>query len=363
MVAGLPSASGSDAEKPVERLKLFLTTILNRWPEDQQNHFYPWSPPSIDEARKNTSTVLIGVLDSVNDIKLINKFLRKVLRHDAGVEANSQLINIIARHGWTPFGEAIKCYFDASTIETICKDVRFLSLICQAAFKTTKKELAAKAQQICRPLPNKIVEILALKVNSEIAELKTMSKSTRVELLTGLTISLLALDSNQLLETFVGQVLAYPKQFILQTVQLPVLVETGGWLRKNRKNVPDAVKKWLSDGIEKLLSLTANEPAPPTNFKRDAKLRCNCKHCKELIEFLQNATEHQHEFQMVEHKRRHLEEQIRDSLCDLDVSTIRKSRPQILVCTKNMASHQRLVKAFKDNQQHLKTLRGLKSGD
>jgi hypothetical protein len=54
-----------------------------------------------------------------------------------------------------------------------------------------------------------------------------------------------------------------------------------------------------------------------------------------------------------------LESNILSARSDLDCTTNKRPRPQILICTKNMASYDRQLKEFHENLNHLTALRSL----
>ena len=93
----------------------------------------------------------------------------------------------------------------------------------------------------------------------------------------------------------------------------------------------------------------------------DDAVPCGCKDCAELKRFLSDPARRQHAFQMAEFRRSHLENNIRSANSDLDRATDKRSRPHILVCVKNTASHDRRVAEYQKNLNRLATLRSLRA--
>ena len=66
-----------------------------------------------------------------------------------------------------------------------------------------------------------------------------------------------------------------------------------------------------------------------------------------------------HRFSIRQDRRRHLELKIREHKCDLDFKTERVRSPHTLVCTKNMASYQEMLKKYQQDQEHLVMVRSI----
>lgn len=82
---------------------------------------------------------------------------------------------------------------------------------------------------------------------------------------------------------------------------------------------------------------------PPGDWRRDSKVTCSCSHCADLSRFLAAADQSTWVLKAIEAQRRHVEETIRRSGCDVDCTTDRRGRPYGLMCRKTQASYQRRV--------------------
>jgi hypothetical protein len=95
---------------------------------------------------------------------------------------------------------------------------------------------------------------------------------------------------------------------------------------------------------------------PPRDWARASALACACAHCRELSRFLAEPYRQSWTLKAPETGRRHVEESIRRSGCDLDLVTDRRGRPYSLVCTKNQASYDRRAHQRQQDLAHLARL-------
>jgi hypothetical protein len=183
----------------------------------------------------------------------------------------------------------------------------------------------------------------------------------RAEVLSGLARSLLATEQNKLLSRLVDHALASPQKYPLTETHIAALTALGPWIKKHVKKPSPPLSLWLEACSEQLEALTAQEPKPPADFRRDAPVVCNCADCDELRRFLQDPQQEVHHFKASQNRRGHLEDQIRGGRCDLDLETDQRGRPYTLVCTKNQASHRARLLKFKQDQEHLAALRSVQA--
>ena len=79
----------------------------------------------------------------------------------------------------------------------------------------------------------------------------------------------------------------------------------------------------------------------PSDWARPGRVVCQCRHCGELSRFLADPAHETWSLKAPQADRSHVEDTIRKSSCDLDFTTLRRSSPHSLVCTKNQASYER----------------------
>lgn len=96
---------------------------------------------------------------------------------------------------------------------------------------------------------------------------------------------------------------------------------------------------------------------PPPDWTRASAVGCSCGDCTALSRFLADPAQPKWVFRAAETARGHVESTIRTARCDVDTITERKGRPYSLICTKNRASHERLVAQRKEDLRDLGMLR------
>jgi len=89
---------------------------------------------------------------------------------------------------------------------------------------------------------------------------------------------------------------------------------------------------------------------------KEAALTCRCPRCGELARFLADPGREAWVLKAAEANRRHVEETIKASHCDVDTATDRRGRPYSLVCTKNQASYERRAKQRAEDTENLRVL-------
>jgi hypothetical protein len=110
-----------------------------------------------------------------------------------------------------------------------------------------------------------------------------------------------------------------------------------------------------------LESRVARPPEKPADFRRAAKLSCQCSDCRELSKFLADPHESVHRFSVRKDRRQHLHGIIERAHCDLTHVTDRRGSPQTLVCTKTTASYEAACGIHQRDQENLARLTGLQT--
>jgi hypothetical protein len=117
-----------------------------------------------------------------------------------------------------------------------------------------------------------------------------------------------------------------------------------------------AIGRWLSACRGELERRTAEAPLPPRDYRRDDKLSCRCRDCRELSSFLANPDQREHRFSVAKERRRHLHSIIDGNHCDPTHETKRRGSPHTLVCTKTTGSYERARSAYERDLQNLSRL-------
>lgn len=352
MVSAWRKAKGAEAATQQQRCREFAKRILARWPE---NPMRGWREKDEDEDAFDPLPSLVRL----GDPDLIRQYFRDVLVKDATREPAKAMAKAVENHGWATFRAELVTVFDATNGETIERNVRLLERLCVARLRRVTKSEAAAADETCRLLAQSTVAALD-GIDTEPAPVEwRMARIERATLLARLTRALLATGLEDLLSQVVAHALGLPKRYSLHGVQLPALAKLGPWLIENLQVHSPALSQWIVACERDLESLTAAVPQPPADFTRDANVACKCRECAELNRFLADPQEREHSFQLRQDRRTHLEQNIRSSKSDLDCTTNTRPRPQILICTKNTASHERRLKQYHENLEHLSAMQTL----
>ncbi|HTU16775.1 MAG TPA: 2OG-Fe(II) oxygenase [Gemmataceae bacterium] len=331
-------------ETPVlrEEALALAAAIIRNW----SGHAYAGFPSG-----KAENCPLFASLAALDDPELIDAYLESILVTDAGADPGESLATVCQKHGWNTFQRSLQAVFKATTSATLERNVRLLEHLCLAP----RRNQSGWAE-LCSTLARPTVAAVE-KIDQETKEIDwRAARIKRGEVLAGLTRSLIAAEQEKLLSRLVDHALSKPDKYPLISTHLEALTALQPWLKKNLKRPSPGLSRWLTACREQLEALTAQEPQPPADFRRDAPIACKCADCAELKRYLEDARESEHRFRAVEHRRGHLEHQIRGHHCDLDLRTERKGSPHTLVCTKNTASYKARLNKFHQDQIHLKTL-------
>jgi hypothetical protein len=322
--------------------------IIAKWPENQFARAYSPQPKTGD---------LLETLAALDEPRLIGGFLGGIMVKDASVDPSESVVAPCQTYGWETFQQELLTVVKSTTIETMERNVRLLEKICLA--KPRKKEGWG---ELCAALAQELVPAIKA-IDREPSSYDYRSREVnRAEVLAELARSLIVTEQTELLSRVVAHALASPKKYPLTQAHMAALVSLQPWLKKNVKKPSDPLTEWLAWCREQLESLTARAPQEPTDFCRAAPITCNCADCAELKRFLEDPRESVHRFSIREDRRKHLEYQIRDQKCDLDLKTEKSRSPYTLVCTKNQASYREKLKKYHQDQEHLATVRSIEAG-
>ncbi len=155
-----------------------------------------------------------------------------------------------------------------------------------------------------------------------------------------------------LAEAAVDTLLAWPKTYGMDAMLVPAVVALGE-TAANQTAAGAAVARLGEAAADHLRARIALPLAPPTDWSRDAKLGCDCRHCRELGLFLADPARSIWLFRAAQADRGHVESTVRNSRSDLELKTHRQGRPYTLECTKNQASYQRRVRQREKDQANL----------
>jgi hypothetical protein len=347
MVGRLKRASRKNAEALRGDCTAFAAAIMTQWPEQEWGYGF---------GREDRDDDLLKSLAVLDDPELIRTYLTRVLARDAAADPGKALGPIAQKHGWKTFAAELEALFKATTTSTLVRNVHVLEQVCTA--KGRKQE---GWSELCASLAGATLK--ALETIDQQADQDWRAKEIdRTKLLASLARSLLASEQSELLARLVDHTLSRPAQYPFPDLHFKVLTALGPWLKKNVKKRSAALARWVAACREKLESLTAQIPQPPADWRRPSEVSCRCRDCAGLSQFLDDPNEQVYRFRAIQAARTHLEESIRRNHCDLNLRTEKGKSPYTLVCTKNDASYRAALKKFHQDQEHLKTLRGIEAG-
>lgn len=323
----------------------FAGRIVERW---ERGH---WRPGGAG-ARGG----LLAAVVRLSDARLTGLFLAHVVAADPSVEIDESLTAVLDEHGWDTFRTALTTVMDATTAETLERNVRLLDHLCAGKTRLKGARLA-----VCQSLAEKVMAGLEA-IDREDVEINWRVRGVnRAEVLAGLARALIAAEQFELLSLFVTRTLGAPRAYPLLAHVL-ALTHLGPWLKKHVKKPCEPVARWLAACNEQLEALTTTEPTPPVDLRREANVRCDCADCKELKTFLKDPVERAHRFRVRQDRRQHIENAIRTHGCDASCVTDRSGSPQTLVCTKTTASFEARLKKYREDLAHLAALRAIQKG-
>ncbi|MBN9522224.1 2OG-Fe(II) oxygenase [bacterium] len=314
------------------------------------------------------ANALLGALIDLGEPGLVRTFLRDVVAGSRGLRPGKAIRAAGEAFGWKTFQKEIAGLFTATAVDPVTREAgpsgdlleRNLGLL-EAVCVTRSRRKGADRERIglCADFAGAFVA--GLEVFDRAAatghdwRLRNVDRSA---VLSGLTRSLLATGQFGLFTKVIDRVLADTNLYPL-AVHIAALTEVRPWLRAHLKTPCEGVSHWVATCREQLEALTAQEPAPPGDLRREANIDCRCADCAELRRFLADPAAGVHRFRAAQDRRTHLEHTIRHRRCDVDCATERVGSPHVLVCTKNTASFQARLKKYHEDGGHLATLRAI----
>jgi hypothetical protein len=274
---------------------------------------------------------------------------------DPSVAPDDAIIKACDTHGWAAFQEELVAVFEGTTVESLGRNARLLERLCSARSRPKGERLG-----LCQGLAEMLVSALETIDRQAVSTDWRLRAVKRPELLAGLARVLITTEQHELLSRVVNHALSAPKTYPL-LAHVSALTDLRPWLKTHLKKPCAAVSRWLAASCDRLESLTAHEPVPPADFRRDASLSCKCSDCEDLRAFLKDPVEKVHRFRVRQDRRQHLEHAIRGHRCDVTCVTERVGSAHTLVCAKTTASYEAKLKTYGEDREHLATLRSIRS--
>ena len=220
--------------------------ILTTWSEERYG---------LPHSEKSKTEGLLETLATLGDPTLIGGFLGDLMVKDVTIEPGKALVAVCETHGWKTFEKELRAVMDATSRNTMERNVRLLEQICSA--RPRKK---AGWGELCTTLSEALVAAVERADRGPSQDDWRTRRVDRGEVLAGLARSLILTGGGDLLSRVVAHALAEPKTYPLTSAHMPALATLRPWLAKNAKKPLPALTTWLSACREQLESLTAKAP-------------------------------------------------------------------------------------------------------
>ena len=338
-LTGRWAQSGAGPASPLWREAHELSShMLRAWP--RQIGWYPGRT----EARSDAAT-LLTLLSQLQDTARIDTFLDILA---AGAYSKGDNVAIVRAAGLLPPERAAALLehliaSQAATNLSACGDLLVRSVAARVTGRAA--DLSRAATALVEALPGD---------PARTPRRDPWGRSLPVEpgFLVDLLTALGQIDV-ALADRAVDCILAWPQTYEPDAVLVPAVLGLSG---PAAHQAAAAVQRLRTAALEHLRSRIAEPLEPPRDWARASAIACPCAHCRELSHFLADPDRQSWTFKAPETGRRHLEESIQRSGCDLDLVTDRRGRPYSLVCTKNQASYDRRAQQRQHDLAHLAQL-------
>lgn len=377
-VARMNRANKAEAAVLRTQCVRFADRIMANWPQlDYVGSSHSSRTRNHDE-EPDVGAQLLKSLLALEEPDLLMAFVTKVLARDASVNPGKSLANACETVGWTLMRRPLETIFASISDAALPRNIRLLEELCVAtvsdnnASKPQSKSARVKSKTNAAPVETSSARAdccrnLAASVINALIRLDTAKDKgsyyghniDRVAVLIDLTRALVATNQHDLLSQVVEHTLAFPEEYPLITTHVPALNELAKWLPKHLTQPCAAVTHWIADVSSQLAARTASQPQPPADFRRPATLKCSCADCKLVNKFLSNPSDSTHRLRARQQIRDHVNNNIRNTHCDLQTTTDTKGSPHTLVCTKTTASFDRSLKTYHADLKHLASIQSL----
>jgi predicted 2-oxoglutarate/Fe(II)-dependent dioxygenase YbiX len=322
-----------------------------------------WQYPT-DQRRGHTDslgTSMMRSLLAIGDAKLARRFFETVLPLEYAKLDGDSLLALAELAGWKSIDKLLVSLFRHQTPDDYRADLRGL-VTTFGSLASLGDGISSTRKQVCKSALKEVTAMLARWEKTRSTSKWSAYLSTRSNVFVGVVepfvrgICVVGTQSD--LKRLLAQLAAKPKHYDLHCVLIPAVNQLAGdqHFAASSKLAERAVRELLQFCIDELTERTAKQPEPPKNWKRSAKLDCDCEDCQELARFLKDRDAQVHRFPRRTELRQHLHRQIDHHRIDCAHVTERRGRPYTLVCTKNQASFERDLKQYKTDRKLLMEL-------
>lgn len=316
-----------------------------------------WEPrQSFGKDQERFAGRMLTVLERIGTVELVRQFLRDVLPNDFDGSKGPSLVRLCERLGWEALTADLLALvarqkpredYSAPPIE-----LGQIVSLCRPLFCGPPPMTAAR-RATCEALADELVR--AIERWDGARKGWYQGERGRKGVVEGMVGMFAAIEAQDRLDWFVAYVLEDAKHYGLRDVLAPDVKAIYSWLADLPYARP-AAERLMRHCVAQLEQATEQEPQPPADWTREAKVDCKCEDCRELVQFLRDPALRVGRFPLRKERRQHLHRQIDHHHLDCTHETERKGSPQTLLCTKTQASFDRKLKQYHSDRELLAEL-------
>ncbi len=332
--------------------KAFAKSIIDHW---------EYSTDGRRGKMDSLGTSMMRSLLAIGDAKLAQKFFGQVLPLEYAALDGASLVALAELAKWNSLEKPLLSFYRNQKPDDYRADLRGLVTMF-GSLASFGDNVSSSRKQVCKSVLKEVATMLAKWEKARSTSTWRHDSPTRSNKFVGVVEPLVrgicAVGTQGDLKHLLTKIAANPKHYDLHRVLIPAVNGLSGdqYFATSSKLAESAVRGLRQFCIDQLTQRTAKQPEPPKNWKRNAKLDCDCENCQELARFLEDTEAKVHRFPRRTELRQHLHQQIDRHRIDCAHVTERRGRPYTLVCTKNQASFDRELKQYKTDCKLLKEL-------
>jgi len=310
-----------------------------------------WVPEYFDQSKRYSRSQvipeLLKCLLHLKDVTLINQFW--VIIAKKGIYQTEDSLLLAKTSKLLPWSDVVAYTANAVSVSAIEGQQACISLLinlCKKQKPSERQLLNNATEKLFAALPGDEKRFPAL--NHWQIQNMALSSSDIAEVLE--CFSMVNVD---LAEKTLNYMIAWPASYDIDQLLLPAAIQL---VKSKVDNELPTIARLQQQVITHLQTRLAEPLVPPADWSRSNNIKCSCEDCRELKRFLISPQQEKWFFKAAEVRRNHIEHIIRMNKLDIDYSTEKKSRPYSMVCTKNQAGYQRLVKQVQSDKKDLSCL-------
>ena len=343
MVKRLKRAKKAERDGLRRECLSFASAIIDSWNAGGRG-YWRQKPEGVDRS------VFAKLLFQLDDPELVRRFLVTVIPADAAIELDRSFAEFCTRHGWASFEGELATVLGAATAATVARNAAILRTLCVQRDKNSERI------EVCRRLSERSVEALEAFDRQRHDHEWQLQEVDRGAVLGSLVAAMIAVGAEEPLSRLLDHALASDK-YDLTDAHLAAIFALERQLAK--RSADGAISRWLAACRRELERRTAQAPQKPADYRRAAKLSCNCRDCRALSEFLADPDRREARFPLAKERRRHLHNIIDRDRCDCTHVTEHRGSPHTLVCTKTTASYDAACKIHDRDVKNLSRIAAL----